>query len=79
MFHNIVQFELGLPMVMPIGTSGVRRKALIAGKIDAAVMHVESVYQAASMSSRISPSSCRSTPSSGCRSTTTFLRRTART
>ncbi len=33
---------------LPIGTSGARRKALIAGKIDAAVMHVESAYQAAS-------------------------------
>ncbi len=33
---------------LAIGTSGARRKALIAGKIDAAVMHVESAYQAAS-------------------------------
>ncbi|MFQ5896251.1 MAG: ABC transporter substrate-binding protein, partial [Nitrospinota bacterium] len=32
---------------LPIGTSGARRKALIAGKIDAGVMHVESALKAA--------------------------------
>lgn len=33
---------------IPIGTSGPRRKALIAGKIDAAVMHIESAMKASS-------------------------------
>ena len=33
---------------VPIGTSGPRQKALVAGKIDAAVMHIESALKATS-------------------------------